>query len=95
MNPVVSRRDFVRTSAAGIGSGTALGSLLSLGASLTPATAGAPDAAEPEPANASAAVSRSRAGADYLSCSGLRDLPKQFHFNRDLDLVTHDDATGF
>ena len=39
MNPSVSRRDFVRTSAAGIGSGTALGSLLSLGASLAPATA--------------------------------------------------------
>jgi formate dehydrogenase major subunit len=39
MNPVISRRDFVRTSATGIGSGTALGSLLSLGASLAPARA--------------------------------------------------------
>jgi anaerobic selenocysteine-containing dehydrogenase len=39
MNPSVSRRDFVRTSAAGIGSGTALGSLLALGASVAPATA--------------------------------------------------------
>jgi formate dehydrogenase major subunit len=39
MNPTVSRRQFVRTSAAGIGSGTALGSLLGLGASLAPATA--------------------------------------------------------
>jgi formate dehydrogenase major subunit len=39
MNPSISRRTFVRTSAAGFGSGTALGSLLSLGASLAPATA--------------------------------------------------------
>jgi formate dehydrogenase major subunit len=39
VNPTVSRRQFVRTSAAGIGSGTALGSLLGLGASLAPATA--------------------------------------------------------
>jgi formate dehydrogenase major subunit len=39
MNHSVSRRDFVRASAAGIGSGTALGSLLGLGASLAPATA--------------------------------------------------------
>jgi formate dehydrogenase major subunit len=39
MNRSVSRRDFVRASAAGIGSGTALGSLLGLGASLAPATA--------------------------------------------------------
>jgi formate dehydrogenase major subunit len=39
MNPTVSRRDFVRTSAAGIGSGTALDSLLGLGASLAPTTA--------------------------------------------------------
>lgn len=38
MNPSVSRRDFVRASAAGIGSGTALGSLLGLGVSLAPAT---------------------------------------------------------
>ena len=38
MNPSVSRRDFVRTSAVSIGSGTALGSLLGLGASLAPAT---------------------------------------------------------
>ncbi len=38
MNPTVSRRAFVRASAAGIGSGTALGSLLGLGLSLTPAT---------------------------------------------------------
>lgn len=35
----VSRRDFLKVSAAGIGSGTALGSLLGLGASLAPATA--------------------------------------------------------
>jgi formate dehydrogenase major subunit len=35
----LSRREFVRTSAAGIGSGTALGSLLGLGANLAPATA--------------------------------------------------------
>ena len=34
----VSRRDFLRVSAAGIGPGTALGSLLRLGASLAPAT---------------------------------------------------------
>jgi formate dehydrogenase major subunit len=39
MNPSVSRRDFVRTSAGGIASGTALGSLLALGASVAPATA--------------------------------------------------------
>ena len=39
MNPPVSRRDFVRTSAVGIGSGTALASLLGLGATLAPATA--------------------------------------------------------
>jgi len=39
MDHSVSRRDFVRASAAGIGSGTALGSLLGLGASLAPATA--------------------------------------------------------
>ncbi|MDF3053509.1 MAG: sulfate transporter substrate-binding protein, partial [Geminicoccaceae bacterium] len=39
MNRSVSRRDFVRASAAGIGSGTALGSLLGLGANLAPATA--------------------------------------------------------
>jgi formate dehydrogenase major subunit len=39
MNRTVSRRDFVRASAAGIGSGTALGSLLGLGANLAPATA--------------------------------------------------------
>jgi formate dehydrogenase major subunit len=39
MNRFVSRRDFVRASAAGIGSGTALGSLLGLGANLAPATA--------------------------------------------------------
>jgi formate dehydrogenase major subunit len=39
MNPSVSRRDFVRTSAVSIGSGTALGSLLGLGANLAPATA--------------------------------------------------------
>jgi len=38
MKQAVSRRDFVRTSAVGIGSGTALGSLLGLGASLVPAT---------------------------------------------------------
>ena len=38
MNPSVSRRDFVHASAAGIGSGTALGSLLGLGVSLAPAT---------------------------------------------------------
>lgn len=38
MSPSLSRREFVRTSAAGIGSGTAIGSLLGLGASLTPAT---------------------------------------------------------
>ncbi len=35
----ISRRDFLRTSAAGIGSGTALGSLMGLGASLAPAVA--------------------------------------------------------
>jgi formate dehydrogenase major subunit len=39
MNSPVSRRDFVRTSAVGIGSGTALASLLGLGATLAPATA--------------------------------------------------------
>ena len=39
MNPSVSRRQFVRTSAVGIASGTALGSLIGLGASLAPATA--------------------------------------------------------
>src|SRR5688572_27633500 len=39
MNRTVSRRDFVRASAAGIGSGTALGSLLGLGANLAPAAA--------------------------------------------------------
>lgn len=39
MNPTVTRRDFVRASAAGIGAGTALGSLLGLGMSLAPATA--------------------------------------------------------
>ena len=39
MNPSISRRTFVRSSAAGIGSGTALGSLLALGASIVPATA--------------------------------------------------------
>jgi formate dehydrogenase major subunit len=38
MNPSVSRRDFVRKSAVGISSGTALGSLLGLGANLEPAT---------------------------------------------------------
>ncbi len=35
----VSRRDFLKVSAAGIGPGTALGSLLGLGASMAPATA--------------------------------------------------------
>jgi formate dehydrogenase major subunit len=35
----VSRRDFLKVSAAGIGPGTALGSLLGLGASLAPVTA--------------------------------------------------------
>jgi formate dehydrogenase major subunit len=35
----LSRREFVRTSAVGIGSGTALGSLIGLGANLAPATA--------------------------------------------------------
>jgi formate dehydrogenase major subunit len=35
----LSRRDFLRVSAAGVGPGTALGSLLGLGASLGPATA--------------------------------------------------------
>jgi formate dehydrogenase major subunit len=35
----VSRREFLRISAAGVGPGTALGSLMGLGASLTPATA--------------------------------------------------------
>ena len=35
----VSRREFLRISAAGLGPGTALGSLLGLGASLAPATA--------------------------------------------------------
>lgn len=39
MSPSISRRDFVRTSAAGIGSGTALSSLLGLGVSIAPATA--------------------------------------------------------
>ena len=39
MNPSVSRRDFVRASATGIGSGTVLSSLIGLGASLAPATA--------------------------------------------------------
>jgi formate dehydrogenase major subunit len=39
MSSSISRRDFVRTSAAGIGSGTALGSLLGLGASMAPAMA--------------------------------------------------------
>lgn len=39
MSSSVSRRDFVRASVAGIGSGTALGSLLGLGVSLAPATA--------------------------------------------------------
>ena len=39
MNHSVSRREFVRASAAGIGSGTALGSLIGLGANLAPATA--------------------------------------------------------
>jgi formate dehydrogenase major subunit len=39
MDRTVSRRDFVRASAAGIGSGTALGSLLGLGADLAPAAA--------------------------------------------------------
>ncbi len=38
MNRSISRRHFVRTSAAGIASGTALGSLVGLGASLAPAT---------------------------------------------------------
>lgn len=38
MDHSLSRRDFVRASAAGIGSGTALGSLLGLGAGLTAAT---------------------------------------------------------
>jgi formate dehydrogenase major subunit len=38
MNPSISRRAFVRVSAAGLGSGTALGSLLGLGANLAPAT---------------------------------------------------------
>ena len=35
----LSRREFVRASASGIGSGTALGSLLGLGANLAPAAA--------------------------------------------------------
>jgi formate dehydrogenase major subunit len=35
----LTRRDFLRASAAGVGPGTALGSLLGLGASLAPATA--------------------------------------------------------
>ena len=35
----LSRRDFLRVSAAGLGPGTALGSLVALGASLAPATA--------------------------------------------------------
>ena len=35
----VTRRDFLKVSAAGIGPGTALGSLLGLGASMAPATA--------------------------------------------------------
>lgn len=39
MNPIVSRRAFMRASAAGIGSGTALGSLLALDVNLAPATA--------------------------------------------------------
>jgi formate dehydrogenase major subunit len=39
MTAPISRRSFVRTSAAGVGSGTALGSLLGLGASMAPATA--------------------------------------------------------
>jgi formate dehydrogenase major subunit len=38
MNPPVSRRDFLSTSAAGIGAGTAFGALLGLGANLAPAT---------------------------------------------------------
>ena len=38
MNPSLSRREFVRATAAGVGSGTALGSLLGLGANLAPAT---------------------------------------------------------
>ena len=38
MNASISRRTFVRRSAIGFSSGTALGSLLSLGASLAPAT---------------------------------------------------------
>jgi formate dehydrogenase major subunit len=39
MNPTVSRRDFMRASLVGIGSGTALGSLVALGVSVAPATA--------------------------------------------------------
>jgi formate dehydrogenase major subunit len=35
----VSRRDFLKASAAGVGTGTALGSLLGLGATMVPATA--------------------------------------------------------
>src|SRR5215216_4374885 len=38
-NMSVSRRDFLKVSAAGVGPGTALGSLLGLGASLTAVTA--------------------------------------------------------
>jgi formate dehydrogenase major subunit len=39
MKPSVSRREFLRASVVGVGSGTALASLLGLGASLAPATA--------------------------------------------------------
>jgi len=39
LNPSVSRRDFLSTSARGIGAGTAFGALLGLGANLAPATA--------------------------------------------------------
>jgi formate dehydrogenase major subunit len=39
MTASISRRSFVRTSALSVGSGTALGSLLGLGASMAPATA--------------------------------------------------------
>ncbi|HYF40046.1 MAG TPA: hypothetical protein VD930_10175, partial [Gemmatimonadales bacterium] len=35
----VSRREFLKVSAAGVGTGTALGSLLGLGATMVPATA--------------------------------------------------------
>ena len=38
MNPSVSRRDFLSTSARGMGAGTAFGALLGLGANLAPAT---------------------------------------------------------